>query len=93
MLGKVLIFVALAAIFENCTSPKQAASTATTPTTSITLGGKMAESQTKTVTEKKTEYERWQQRAEYTMNVDFDHKKSPRSRAFLLGDSNLCVTA
>ena len=69
-LGKVFIFVALATIFQNCTTPQKAI-VPSSPTPSV----KLAEGQTKTTTEKKTEYERWQQRAEYTMDVDFNHTK------------------
>ena len=45
--------------FENCKTPQQNTTATTTNTT----------------TTSKVQYERWQQRAEYTMDVDFDHSK------------------
>ena len=69
-LGKVFTLVAFVAIFQNCTTSQKATSSSTS-----TPSVKLAEGQAKSLTEKKTEYERWQQRAEYTMDVDFDHKK------------------
>lgn len=57
---QILLFVVGASILQHCTTPQQ-----TTVTPVPTRAG----------VEKKVEMERWQQRAEYTMDVDFDHNK------------------
>ena len=75
LLGKVFTLVAFVAIFQNCTTSQKATSSSTSTPSPVPSGVKLAEGQAKSLTEKKTEYERWQQRAEYTMDVDFDHKK------------------
>ncbi len=68
----ILAFLIIAS-FENCTTTKQNTSVLKKPNTEG-VQPKPA-SQSNTSTEKKIEYERWQQRAEYTMNVDFDDTK------------------
>ena len=62
-LFKLLTTVAFLILFENCNTPKTVSTAANSAAT----------------TEKKFEYERWQQRAEYTMNVDFDDSKNQYS--------------
>jgi hypothetical protein len=56
----LMTFLGLTLFFTYCKSPSS--TTSSTPSVS-------------TKVEKKIEYERWQQRAEYTMDVDFDHTK------------------
>ncbi len=68
----ILAFLIIAS-FENCTTTKQNTPVLKTPNTEGVQP--RPASQSNTVTEKKIEYERWQQRAEYTMNMDFDHTK------------------
>ena len=56
--------------FTHCNTPK--ITTTTSPTSSPTGATPIA---SQTLVDKKIEYERWQQRVEYNIDVDFDHTK------------------
>lgn len=64
-------------VLASCTSSKPAGtSSPSTPTTAQGAVSTNAVAANSSIpAEKKIEYERWQQGAEYTMNVDFDHTK------------------
>jgi Peptidase family M1 domain len=65
-----LVFLLAASFFTQCHTPKT--STVSPPPTPPSI----SKNNNSTVSiEKKVEFERWQQRAEYTMAVDFDHTK------------------
>ena len=68
---KLIAFaITFISVFENCNSAK----TASTPTPIPTQPTRVS-TETTTKPAKIMEYQRWQQRAEYTINVDFDHTK------------------